>query len=319
MSKIILVLMSLLVLVNEALAYDLNALQQNALNTMQTTAPQSIVKNYNPNPKETGLRPGEGSDGLEKMAIERLRAEQEAKAIYDKAKPFDKNVDDNQDKKSLETEAQLKALEDKTPQCHGVGCTDNTNEASVDLKEGIARLGAMIGSAQEVSSQQLSEKKSGVFSGSNLTCREASEVGNCCGGHARFLNCRQEEKDLRQAINDGRAIYLGTFCAHRKYRHCWEHKQSWCVFNSKLAYIIQVQGRSSQLGISFGWAADNDNYPNCRGLSPLELERLDFSKMDLKPIEDELISKKRLPEGSNLSSKTVEKAALEIQGKENSL
>jgi len=66
----------------------------------------------------------------------------------------------------------------------------------------------------------------------------------------------------------------------------------YCVFPSKLAGIVQIQGRGGQLGLSFGSATN----PNCQGLTPEQLERIDFSRLDLSALEQDFISKKKLPD-----------------------
>jgi conjugal transfer mating pair stabilization protein TraN len=56
---------------------------------------------------------------------------------------------------------------------------------------------------------------------------------------------------------------------------CLEKTVNYCCFNSKLARIIQEQGRP-QLGRSFG---DPKN-PDCSGLTIGDIMKIDFSKVD---------------------------------------
>jgi conjugal transfer mating pair stabilization protein TraN len=53
-------------------------------------------------------------------------------------------------------------------------------------------------------------------------------------------------------------------------------KESYCCFNSRLARIINEAGRS-QISKSWGGAKS----PDCSGLTPEELQSLDFGQMDL--------------------------------------
>jgi conjugal transfer mating pair stabilization protein TraN len=55
-----------------------------------------------------------------------------------------------------------------------------------------------------------------------------------------------------------------------------EKKEGYCCFNSRLARIIQEQGRA-QLGKSWGSAKS----PECSGFTLAEFESLDFSQIDL--------------------------------------
>jgi len=54
-----------------------------------------------------------------------------------------------------------------------------------------------------------------------------------------------------------------------------QKKKTYCCFGSPLARIAAEQGRI-QLGFDFGTAKS----PNCRGFTPEEFQKLDFSKID---------------------------------------
>jgi conjugal transfer mating pair stabilization protein TraN len=59
---------------------------------------------------------------------------------------------------------------------------------------------------------------------------------------------------------------------------CVQRNQSYCCFNSKLARILQEQGRAQIPSIGgFGSAQS----PNCRGFTTHEFQSLDFTKIDL--------------------------------------
>lgn len=192
--------------------------------------------------------------------------------------------------------------------CADGSCMPTSDENGDDFAEGISRLGALAGSADEVSKNQVTSGSPSIFTGSNDLCRVAvAGIGNCCGGNARFLRCRQGEKDLAVAKESGRAAYVGTYCAHKKLGVCVEHKQSWCTFPSKLAAIVQIQGRKGQKGINFGWAANKTNAANCRGITPEELETIDFSQLNLDSLTEEFKSKKRLPDSSVIDAKAGNK------------
>ena len=72
----------------------------------------------------------------------------------------------------------------------------------------------------------------------------------------------------------------------------------YCVFPSKLSGIVQIQGRYNQLQIPFGEAEK----PNCRGITPEELERINFKALDLHELVDELVGKKVLPDAGSISN-----------------
>ena len=74
--------------------------------------------------------------------------------------------------------------------------------------------------------------------------------------------------------------YIGNFCSKELNlgftKICVQKSDSYCAFKSSLARIIQEQGRE-QLGISWGSAKS----PECRGFTPEEFQKIDFSKIDL--------------------------------------
>ncbi|WP_310794426.1 conjugal transfer protein TraN [Campylobacter lari] len=61
-----------------------------------------------------------------------------------------------------------------------------------------------------------------------------------------------------------------------KFIACIQHKKTHCCFNSKLARIFNEQG-CPQIGR--GWGSPKS--PDCRGFTPEEFQKLDFSEIDL--------------------------------------
>jgi conjugal transfer mating pair stabilization protein TraN len=191
--------------------------------------------------------------------------------------------------------------------CPGkIGCADGNcdlskGEESDDMGEGIARLGALAGVAGEVALHQIHSGSASIFAGSNKTCRTLIKpLGNCCEGKARLLNCTDEEKELARAKKDKRAFKVGKYCAF-KALICEEEKESWCVFPTQLSSIVQIQGRFNQLKIPFGYVEDKTNDADCRGLTPEELERIDFSLLNLKPLETDLLSRQAFPNNDQIN------------------
>ena len=192
--------------------------------------------------------------------------------------------------------------------CPGkIGCADgqcdtSTPETSDDMAEDISRLGALAGVAGDVSTNQVRKGTPAIFKGKNSTCRKViANARNCCHGSHQMTHCSQDEKRLAKAKEEGRAAYVGTYCA-KKILTCVEEKESWCVFPTKLSSIIQIQGRFHQLGINFGWAGGKENEANCRGITPEELERINFAALDLSPIQHELIARMALPNNGSINN-----------------
>jgi hypothetical protein len=105
-----------------------------------------------------------------------------------------------------------------------------------------------------------------AFTGKAMRCRKAfAGFSNCCkdsgwGQSAGLAACDDEEKlsGRRKRKNHrqrGRAVRSQVLGA------CIQKSQVYCVFDGKLARIIQEQGRRDQLGVKFG----SGDSPNCRG------------------------------------------------------
>jgi hypothetical protein len=245
--------------------------------------PNDLISGYNPNPKESSLNP----DTLKEIAKKEALKSEIAKDAIHRANNR-KKVDLEQEGAAADKGIDLGQNQNTNGiPCSNGKCLPTQDEQSTDFAEGATELGALGGVADDVRKNQVRNGVPAIFSGSNNLCRvAASHVGNCCGGNAHLLNCREAEKALSRAKQDNRAQYVGTFCAHRKLRKCIEHKQSWCVFPTKLSSIIQIQGRFGQLHINFGQTTRKRNYANCRGITPEEISRIDFSRLDMRAVTE---------------------------------
>lgn len=88
--------------------------------------------------------------------------------------------------------------------------------------------------------------------------------------------CEEEEMMLAMKRRQGLCHRVGNWCSKDILGGCWEKKEGWCCFPSKLGRIVQEQGRE-QLGKSWG-SAEN---PDCSGFTLDELSQLKFDQMDL--------------------------------------
>ena len=152
-----------------------------------------------------------------------------------------------------------------------------------DFNKAVAGMAEVNSAAEDVKSQQ---QNIAIFTGQALQCRkDVVGFSNCCNnsgwGHdIKLGHCDDEEKKLGKAREDQRTYSLGTKCIKKILGACIQHAEVFCMFDSRLAADAQIQGRVGQLGISMG----SGDSPNCRGMSVDELQRLDFSKMDLSNI-----------------------------------
>jgi conjugal transfer mating pair stabilization protein TraN len=137
-----------------------------------------------------------------------------------------------------------------------------------------------------------------IFNGESHHCSRNPIVGdlsNCCKNDKEwiFLHC---DSSGERAIAEGREQRLckqiGEYCSSRVpiIGTCKQRRQGWCCFKSKLARIIQQQGRPQIKAYYYNNPSRGDpssmdwgdaRNPNCRGFTSVEFQVLDFSKIDL--------------------------------------
>jgi conjugal transfer mating pair stabilization protein TraN len=91
-----------------------------------------------------------------------------------------------------------------------------------------------------------------------------------------LISCDQADQLTAIKKSENLCVALGSYCSKKFLGICLEKKEGYCCFNSRLARIIQQQGRA-QLGKSWGSAKS----PECSGFTIAEFESLDFSRIDL--------------------------------------
>jgi hypothetical protein len=129
-----------------------------------------------------------------------------------------------------------------------------------------------------------------IFGGKGYQCKPSglsTSYYNCCAPSNRGMldftrNCQPSDGDTVAKIYSEDCHYIGQYCTLRwKYIGCMQQENVYCCFTSKLARIIQEQGRE-QLKL---FAPDGNwgtpQAPNCIGFSPDQFQSLDFSKIDL--------------------------------------
>lgn len=182
--------------------------------------------------------------------------------------------------------------------CSEGQCDSSKSESSDDMAEGLSRLGALAGVAGDVSANQVRSGTPAIFTGSAKECKKYPlGFRDCCtdsGWGDWVKHCPEDLQVLQRAKQENRIVYLGSYKNHKLgARH-----YTYCIFPTKLSSIVQIQGRGGQLGIPYGTA----EYPNCRGLTPEELERINFAALDLSPIQQELIARMALPNNGSINN-----------------
>ncbi|MEX9975713.1 conjugal transfer protein TraN [Providencia rettgeri] len=184
--------------------------------------------------------------------------------------------------------------------CDDGSCVDTIGSENNGFNEAVSQLAAISQAGKEMSG--LDESKMKAFSGKAMECRKAAMgFSNCCkssgwGNDIGLAQCNSEEKAIGQAKAKKVIISVGTYCSKKVLGVCLQKKSSYCVFDNKLARIVQAQGRSGQLGIGFGSAKN----PDCRGISINELQRLRFDYMDFSDFYEDLQNNLKIPEQDKL-------------------
>lgn len=196
--------------------------------------------------------------------------------------------------------------------CSGGDCAATTPTKNQNFDKAASSLAALAAAAKEVGEQNTMNPI--IFAGKAMECSE-NMIGakNCCGisssGWAEgiFLNCSDDEKELAKSKESNTAIDIGRYCHNEVLGVCTSHHRVYCVFDSKIARIVQNDGRKNQLGIGFGRVGGDSANPDCRGVTPEELSRMKFDQMDFSPLYNDIRAKaaKSLPNNEEISKKAA--------------
>ncbi|MBY0281477.1 MAG: conjugal transfer protein TraN [Alphaproteobacteria bacterium] len=191
-----------------------------------------------------------------------------------------------------------------SPFCITGNCTNTSYEANGEMLEVMAKLSVFKEMQNDIRSGSFE-----IFKGTDKRCsRNCIDFKDCCqnmkgwGTSLHLASCSIEEKLLAQLKDKNLCHQVGTYCAKKVLGICVSKKTSYCCFGNKLLRLIHQQGRS-QLGIGWGTA----EIPVCRGLRPEELSRIDFSRLDLSEVFEEIIASYKAPNAAHLQTVTAER------------
>jgi conjugal transfer mating pair stabilization protein TraN len=197
-------------------------------------------------------------------------------------------------------------------------CTDGAcaqGEAGTNnmFGQAVSSLAAVAAAGKDVA--ELNGQNVRAFTGKGTSCKKfAAGFNNCCkdsgwGADAGLSSCSSEEKALGKAKEKKLTVYVGEYCSKKVLGVCLEKKRGYCLFDSKLARIVQEQGRKGQLGIGFG----SGSSPDCRGITIDELQRLKFDVMDFSDFYSDLENGTAIPQDSALVKKAQDIIAEKMQ------
>jgi conjugal transfer mating pair stabilization protein TraN len=173
------------------------------------------------------------------------------------------------------------------------GLSDNFDasyEANADFGPAVTTLDILSDIKQdaEKTHSDFSGEKCEVFKGLVRECQRSfieGSIYDCCSKMdgvavaSKLCRCTSEEKDLAKKREEGKCHYVGTY----EKNFGTEKVQAFCCFPTKLARVIHEEGRK-QLGLKWGSAEK----PKCSGLTVNQLKSLDFSRIDLSEVVEDL-------------------------------
>jgi len=175
--------------------------------------------------------------------------------------------------------------------CLNGNCETIEREASTEFKDAVVALHSIGDAGKQFDPNNLT-----VFSGERDTChKKLFGAANCCSGKGVPMLtpalCSAAEKKLDEKDDKGLCYKVGSYCSDKVLGVCVTSKDAYCCFGSKLARILQVQGRAQ---IGKRWAKPKDE--QCKGFTIAEFQQLDLSKMDFTEVYAEFTEAARLPD-----------------------
>lgn len=192
-------------------------------------------------------------------------------------------------------------------------CDKAQSGQSNDFAEAVSQLAALAAAGKDVAALNGGDVR--AFTGQAKFCKKAAAgYSNCCkdsgwGQDIGLAKCSSDEKALAKAKSNKLTVSVGEFCSKKVLGVCLEKKRSYCQFDSKLAQIVQQQGRNGQLRISFGSA----KHPDCRGITVDELQKIQFNRLDFTNFYEDLMNNQKIPDSGVLTQKVKEQIADQLK------
>lgn len=177
-------------------------------------------------------------------------------------------------------------------------CVEHQKKPDADFQKAVSALSASMDAAKQFDQHF-------IFGGKPKSCRNfILGAAYCCSDEGwlvdhNLLSCNAEEKELGHVKENGLGHYVGRYEDGCVAGICTKKIKSYCTFPSKLARIIQEQGREQQLGRHFGDA----EHPDCSGLTIDELQKIDFSRIDFKDFYDDIAKQQTIEDQEKLNKR----------------
>jgi conjugal transfer mating pair stabilization protein TraN len=116
-----------------------------------------------------------------------------------------------------------------------------------------------------------------------------------------LMSCDQSEQILAMKRGQNLCTDVGSYCSQKLpiVKTCIERTKSYCCYNSRLARIINEQGRA-QIGKGYG----SSKNPDCSGFTQDEFAAIDFSQVDMSEFIAEIMKNVKMPNIDSMSQQT---------------
>jgi type-F conjugative transfer system mating-pair stabilization protein TraN len=195
---------------------------------------------------------------------------------------------------------------DSSIYCIEGDCENPASEEDTDFARAISYL-----MAAEESGKTMDKNNITIFKGQSHKCdKTILSAKDCCVEEGWAMDyglaggCSSEEMALAEKQSERLCHYIGSYCSSEEKLTgtCLVRTKGYCCFDSKLSKIIHEQGRP-QLGIGWGSA----EAPNCRALTPEELQRIDFSAIDFSELYEDIYKRMTIPNPDELGQAIQQK------------
>ena len=199
--------------------------------------------------------------------------------------------------------------------CQSGDCSDTDGAGDSGFDTAVAKLAALSAAGDDINKDQINIR---AFTGQAMSCRKAmAGFSNCCvdsgwGNSIGLANCSDDEMALGKAKQKRITVSVGEACNRKALGVCIQKKQVYCVFQGKLARIVQEQGRRDQLHVGFG----SGDSPDCRGISPEELQKIDFDPINFSDFYSDLQNNQNIPNADAMAAQAKDRinAQMSAQG-----
>ena len=201
--------------------------------------------------------------------------------------------------------------------CRTGDCSDTEGAGDSGFDTAVAKLAGLASAAADVTNDQINVR---AFTGRAMSCRKAfAGFSNCCkdsgwGQDAGLSACNDDELALGKAKAKKITVPVGDRCDHQVMGVCVQKSQVYCVFDGKLARIIQEQGRRDQLGIGFG----SGDTPDCGGITVPQLQGINFDLINFADFYTDLINNQKIPDSGVMVQQIKDRIAAQVQQQQGS-